>query len=246
MDRERRRRESRHGGSTEMRTIDLSALFPSHIAVVGVTEPRPAPLEAEEELLLGSIGERRRRDFATGRACAGRALALLGVNGGAIQRGASGEPVWPAGICGSITHCDGCWAAAVARSRDTRSLGLDAERRRVFSDAVRRAVTLPAERDAQQRCDPRVPWDLLLFSAKESVFKAWYPIAGRWLGFHHARVEIDYEHQTFDAFVLAQGEYAASLGLSTVRGRYRIDDHFVFTAVVVPAATASVFGRVPT
>jgi 4'-phosphopantetheinyl transferase EntD len=76
---------------------------------------------------------------------------------------------------------------------------------------------------------------VLLFSAKESVFKAWYPIAGTWLGFDDARLEFDREQQTFEAVVTAEREMAAALGLSTFHGRFHVDDRFVFTAVVVPA-----------
>jgi 4'-phosphopantetheinyl transferase EntD len=30
---------------------------------------------------------------------------------------------------------------------------------------------------------PVTHWGRLLFSAKEAIYKAWYPLAGRWPGF---------------------------------------------------------------
>ena len=35
---------------------------------------------------------------------------------------------------------------------------------------------------------PEVCWDRLLFSLKESVHKAWFPLTRRWLGFEQALV----------------------------------------------------------
>ena len=41
------------------------------------------------------------------------------------------------------------------------------------------------------RTEPAVHWDRLLFSAKESVYKAWFPLAERWLGFEDAALTFD-------------------------------------------------------
>ena len=44
---------------------------------------------------------------------------------------------------------------------------------------------------ALARAVPLTHWGRLLFSAKEAVYKAWYPLTGRWLGFEEARLTID-------------------------------------------------------
>ena len=97
------------------------------IAVEARDDSADAALFPEEEALLASAIEKRRREFATGRMCAHSALQQLGYPAGAILRGSRGEPLWPEGVVGSITHCDGYRAAAVARSQEIVTLGIDAE-----------------------------------------------------------------------------------------------------------------------
>jgi 4'-phosphopantetheinyl transferase EntD len=73
-----------------------------------------ARLFPEEAMQLDGAVDSRLREFATGRSCARQALAGLGLAPAPILRGAKREPLWPAGIVGSITHCRGYRAAAVA------------------------------------------------------------------------------------------------------------------------------------
>lgn len=97
------------------------------------------------------------------------------------------------GVVGSITHCDG-YRAAVADLRDrTSALGIDAEPAGPLPKGVLGLVTSPAERAHLRElaaAHPGVPWDRLLFSAKEAAYKAWYPATGVWLGFRDAAVAL--------------------------------------------------------
>lgn len=152
----------------------------------------------EEELIAKSVAKRR-NDFATARACARRAMAGLGLPPVAVLHGHRGRPLWPEGIVGSLTHCVGYRAAALARATDVLSLGIDAEPHAPLPSGVRELVTLPAERE---RIGPSAPegagalhWDRILFSAKESVFKTWYPVT---------RVELDFVEADL-TFRLADG-----------------------------------------
>ncbi|MBX6384282.1 MAG: 4'-phosphopantetheinyl transferase, partial [Microbispora sp.] len=81
----------------------------------------------EERPFIAQAVDRRRREFVTGRHCARLALARIGVPPGPIPRGERGAPVWPAGTVGSITHCSGYRAAAVAPAHLARAIGIDAE-----------------------------------------------------------------------------------------------------------------------
>jgi 4'-phosphopantetheinyl transferase EntD len=94
---------------------------------------------------------RRRAEFTTGRACARRALAELGVAPAAILSGDRREPLWPDGVVGAITHCAGFRAAAVGRATDYRSIGIDAEPDEPLVDGILELVSLPAERDQLRR-----------------------------------------------------------------------------------------------
>lgn len=78
-----------------------------------------------------------------------------------------------------MTHCDGYRAAAVARRETIASIGIDAEPHAALPDGVEKLTALPEERMALTRLavtHPHIHWDRLLFSAKESVYKAWFPL----------------------------------------------------------------------
>ena len=103
-----------------------------------------------------------------------------------IRSGPKREPQWPAGLVGSITHTTGFRAAAVAPRSVVASLGIDTEQNEPLPDGVEELITVPGEPEmlaALARAFPAVHWGRLLFSAKESIYKAWYPLTGRWLGF---------------------------------------------------------------
>lgn len=201
----------------------------------------------EEEALIARSVDKRRNDFATARACARRAMAGLGLPPVAVLHGHRGKPLWPEGIVGTLTHCAGYRAAALARATDVLSLGIDAEPHAPLPTGVRELVTLPAERE---RIGPPAPegtggihWDRILFSAKESVFKTWYPVTGVELDF----VEADLTFHRTDSpesgagsqGPAAEGTFAARLLLTdpalptTLHGRWRVEDDIVATAVLV-------------
>lgn len=193
----------------------------------------------EERAVVARAVERRVAEFATTRACARRALAQLGYPPGPIPRGTRREPVWPEGVVGSLTHCDGFRAAAVAPAASFRSLGIDAEPHARLPDGVERTVALPGERRMIAELADRVPevcWDRLLFSAKESVYKAWFPLAGRWLGFDEAEVTFDPAARTFVARLLVEGPEVDGRHLTAFDGTWRVMQGLVLTAVVVPGA----------
>jgi len=214
----------------------IEELVPATVMAVVTSADLDTALFGAELRSLGRAVDRRRREFVTGRACSRRALARLGLPATAVASGARGEPLWPSGVVGSITHCDGYRACAVARSSDVRALGVDAEVQAPLPEQVLDIVTSPAERHALAAHPDGPPWDRLLFSAKEAVFKAWYPLTGRELDFEDVELRIDSCAGTFEALVLVD---APELGDEPrLRGRWRMDGAFVATAVVVsePAA----------
>ena len=217
----------------------LVELLPARAAVVEIRGDLPdAILFAEEKEAIGQAVEKRRREFRTGRACARAALAELGVEAQAIPSGPRGAPQWPAGIAGSITHCDGYRACAVGRQSDLTTIGIDAELDAPLPEGVIGDIALPEERlalDALAAQEPGVSWDRLLFSAKEAVYKAWFPLAGRWLGFEDARVEIDRERGSFSARLLVPGPRVGDRELSGFSGRWLARDGLLLTAIGLAA-----------
>ena len=93
----------------------IEELLPSSVASAeAFDDSAEAPLFPEEEEIVARAVESRRLAFATARMCARRALGELGLPPAAIAHGERGEPVWPDGVAGTITHCAGYRAAAVA------------------------------------------------------------------------------------------------------------------------------------
>ncbi|MFC5754803.1 4'-phosphopantetheinyl transferase family protein [Actinomadura rugatobispora] len=195
-------------------------------------DPAEAKLLPEEEPAVARAVDKRRREFTTVRWCARRALAGLGLPPVPITRGDKGAPRWPDGVVGSMTHCDGYRAAAVARAADLAALGIDAEPHGPLPDGVLEAVAREEELamlDGLGRTAPGVHWDRLLFSAKESVYKAWFPVTGRWLGFEDASLTFD-PGGTFRAAILVGDSPFASFD-----GRWAAGGGLAVTAIAVPA-----------
>ena len=82
---------------------------------------------------------------------------------------------------------------------------------------------------------PGTCWDRLLFSAKESVYKTWFPLARSWLGFESANVVIDPRGGTFTAHLLVRGPLVNGAPLTLLRGRWLADQGLLLTAAVIPA-----------
>ncbi len=208
----------------------IGELLPSPVvAVEAFADPPELDLYPDEEAHVARAVDKRRREFATVRRCARDALGRLGVPPGPILPGEHGAPTWPAGIVGSMTHCAGYRGAAVAREAAVRTLGLDAEPHEALPDGVLEVVSLPAERTrlAALAADrPAVHWDRLLFSAKESIYKAWFPLARRWLGFEEADVTLD-PAGTFTARLLVDGP------VSGFTGRWTVHNGLLGTAIAV-------------
>lgn len=221
----------------------LERILPAGVAVVATHEDIDAPLHPEEEAVVARAVEKRRREFVTVRACAREAMAQLGRPPQAIPSGPRGEPLWPAGIVGSITHCDGYRAAALARAEDLMTLGVDAEPNRPLPDGLLGDIALPEEREQLRdlaREAPGVHWDRLLFSIKESIYKAWFPLAERWLGFEDAAVEIDRPGGSFSARLLVPGPVLQGGELGGFRGRWLVEGGLVLAAIAAAAGGAEV------
>jgi 4'-phosphopantetheinyl transferase EntD len=158
-------------------------LPPGAVTAESFGDPGVASLFPGEAAVLATAGARRRAEFAAGRACARAALAKLGVRPAPLLPGGAGEPQWPGGVSGSLTHCAGYRACAAARAGAVAAIGIDAEPCRALPSGLLAVVATRPERSHLAGLPTGVPWDLLLFCAKEAVYKAWFPLTGRRLGF---------------------------------------------------------------
>jgi len=213
-------------------TVSITRLVPRAAAAIEIVGSYTAgALLPEEEIALGDVSDGRRQEFTLGRLCAQQAMQKLGLRPFPILPGLNREPLWPSGISGSITHCDGYTAAVVSRKTDICSIGIDAERIQDFGDAVLDRVALETERTWIKHADRQVPWRVVLFSAKESVFKAWFQIFRTGLGFEHARIDFHPTRYAFRAIV-SRGT-SGTLNTVEFMGRFHFDRERVQTSAFI-------------
>ena len=198
--------------------------------------PGLAALPEEEPLIAKSVAKRR-NEFITVRYCARQALGELGVPPVPILKGDKGEPCWPDGVVGSLTHCTGFRGAAVGRNGIVRSVGIDAEPHDVLPNGVLDAVSLPKERAELQQMPAGLHWDRILFCAKEATYKAWFPLTHRWLGFEDAHITFEVDGSgsagTFRSKILIDPAAESGPPLTALAGRWTVRGGLALTAIAL-------------
>jgi len=141
--------------------------------------------------LLNAV-PKRRAEFLAGRYCAQQALIKLGIQNTFVEIAKNRNPVWPAGIVGSISHDRDNAIAIVKTEKSPNSIvGVDIERwigesdlqnmRNMIVSDEEYCLLIKAGLDATQAIT-------LGFSAKESFFKAAYKIVKEYFGFEEAKI----------------------------------------------------------
>ncbi|MDT7757422.1 MAG: hypothetical protein QOH27_3320 [Mycobacterium sp.] len=198
--------------------------------------PELVPLPEEEPLIAKSVAKRR-NEFVTVRYCARQALGELGLPPVPILKGDKGEPCWPDGVVGSLTHCEGFRGAVVARRSDVRTVGIDAEPHDVLPKGVLDAISLPGERAELGALPAGLHWDRILFCAKEATYKAWFPLTHRWLGFEDAQITFTVDGSgdtgTFESRILIDPAAESGAPLSALSGRWTVRAGLALTAIVL-------------
>ena len=197
----------------------IESLLPATACAEMFSDAPESAMFANEAAAVAGAAAERRREFGTVRHCAREALRRIGVPAAPILPDADGAPRWPAGVVGSLTHCAGYRAAAVARSGELRGVGIDAEPHAPLPAEVREFVLREEERVAH----PALHLDRIVFCAKEAVYKAWWPLTRRWLDFADVSTTV-HPDGTFDARVR---------GGSGFTGRWLVDHGLVIAATAV-------------
>lgn len=138
------------------------------------------------------VTNKREAEFTRGRLAAKQALAELGIHDFTVLKGEKGEPLWPAEMVGSISHTQGICMASVANVDSLQGLGIDIEAQRTLKPDIQRVICRKEELSLHWHADAALA-KLILFSAKESVYKALYPKQQRFIGFKEVLVEFDDE-----------------------------------------------------
>jgi enterobactin synthetase component D len=186
---------------------------------------------------IRSFSPKRKLEFIAGRFCALKAFERLGIeNCPEIGVRPNRSPDWPQGWIGSITHTDGFASAAVASVDTLRGLGIDSERVMSPETAheVARFVLLPSELVLWKRLLRSIlsfeSYVTLVFSAKESAYKCFNTIAGRFFDFHDVEILAVHLPTGIIKFKIAQ-TLSISITGSTFEGRFEITPQFIHTAV---------------
>ncbi|AXA92274.1 4'-phosphopantetheinyl transferase [Massilia sp. YMA4] len=135
---------------------------------------------------------KRQAEFFFGRWCARAALARHG-HAGVVGVGPAREPLWPHGLIGSISHSHGMAAAVALPGMGMRGVGIDIEtiaQGRALR-ALRQVVLSAREQAWLDALDCPLAPDIVLtlvFSAKESFYKAVFETVRRFLGFDAVEV----------------------------------------------------------
>ncbi|WDE03341.1 4'-phosphopantetheinyl transferase superfamily protein [Thalassomonas viridans] len=186
---------------------------------------------------LSRAVNKRQSEYLAGRLMASRALAKLGVNTRNIATGEHRSPVWPDGIVASITHTATSAFCAAARSRDIKFLGIDHENwlgSETVADIKSSIINHREEALLQQSALAFSRAFTLVFSAKESLFKALYPSVGYYFDFSAAEIiALDNEEKSFVLQLTESLTPTLSAG-ATFTGKFIFDDLAVQTLICEP------------
>lgn len=143
--------------------------------------------------------------------------------------GAHGEPLWPKGAVGSITHTTEVCAAAVGRACEYAGVGIDVEQASPLEAAVADRVALPEEQCGLPNMAPLLA-ARLIFSAKESFYKCQFYLTGSRLDFFDVRIDLTAAGHFFAELLVDTPTLARGL---RVRGQWRQRDGFLLTALAL-------------
>ena len=231
--------------------------FPDHISfcllpIHSTSNQKLHPAEENYFSQLSSVS--RKEHYRSGRICAGEVLSKLGARGQPVlQDSQTREPLWPEGISGAITH-SGKWAAAAAgKTSDVLGIGIDLEDlERQVDSRISRHVCIPEEQKWLQECEEDFLEKNLkiIFSAKESIFKAFFPYTRTYLHFHDARIlmeqtffqksksdslskkEKNSKPEKFEfVYLLLNDKVISQTGISEGKGKVHFFENYVLTSL---------------
>ena len=138
---------------------------------------------------LSKAVNKRQAEYLAGRALAQHAFKHLKQDQVQVPIGQDRAPIWPLGIHGSISHTKGRVACLMTKQTG-HYVGIDIEKN--LSEhglkSVKKVTLQPSERDfvAQYSDLSEAQLAGAIFSAKETLFKALYPVVQRLFGFYAA------------------------------------------------------------
>lgn len=192
--------------------------------------------EIEYPPCLDSAVTKRKAEFFAGRYAARRAFERLGAKSATVEIGKHRNPVWPDALIGSITHTATHAICAVALKGDYTGVGIDLENWVSWATAttIKDGIVTPDEAHVLSSTSLSFEQSLtLVFSAKESLFKALFPHVGNYFAFDAAAVnEIDVENNEF-AIELTKDLSNLLVKGTSYQGNFIVQPSTVFTSIFI-------------
>lgn len=205
-------------------------------AVKSLTDYNEIKLYPEEfKIISAKAVQKRKVEFYLGRAAARSALSQINIYKFPLLKGTNSEPLWPKGVVGAISHSDSIAIAITAFKDRTAGIGVDLEliSRKISEDIVEEVCTFRegawVNRNPMQKSERL----LMIFSAKESAFKAFFPIANVFLNYLDAELFWNEELGSFSGRLLKSAGRDYEKGYLFEVG-CRIIDKYIFTYMKLP------------
>lgn len=190
----------------------------------------------EKKILQTLISTKRKAEFSLGRSCAHQALSKFKLESVPILRNPkTREPVWPESIRGSITHSGNFAAVAVGLSKDISGVGIDLEdlsRRINFNISKHVCVKEELEWLKQFNLEQANRNLRIIFSAKESIFKCFFPLSKTYLSFKDASIKINENNSDFSFTLSKECSDIFKMGFKQ-KGSYSIKNNFLLTSIYI-------------
>ncbi len=183
-----------------------------------------------EKKIIRNSNKKRIEDFATGRWCSRKVLNQMGLKIRAILNGMEGEPIWPKGVIGSISHTKGAYCAASAFQKYYHSIGVDIEerKRKISTGAIEYITNNDEKKWLKTKSNNQSLDSMLIFSSKESIFKLLYPVLKRRFYFKAVSIKKFNLDNSFTALVKEQLSHTIKKGIK-IYGYFFYNSKWVVT-----------------
>ena len=217
------------------REVFRDLLPPNVVVEESRIENAQGHLFPDEEALIARAVEKRRKEFTAGRTCLRNALARLGVSRGPILQNKKRSPRIPRGYTASITRSGELCAAAAVEKGEIAAIGIDVEAHSALKSNIKNMILVPNEQTMINALPNRgnVHWGKVIFSAKESFYKAYFQITEQYLDYLEAEFVLEPENRRLSCHLLIPSP-VSNLEGRTFQGKYQIADGYVFTAFAIP------------
>jgi 4'-phosphopantetheinyl transferase EntD len=163
-------------------------------AILSVGEASPGDLHPQETALISpSAVIAKRMSFTLGRNAAAKTLRAIGIDPAPpVLQGKGKNPLWPEQVVGSVTHCEPWTICVVAKNSAAKALGVDLEDvRRVQNPDIGEVICTRSEMEWIAGSEDQIGSLIMVFSAKEAMYKAYYPFCRRYFDFTDAELAWD-------------------------------------------------------